>query len=166
VPSSSRRAQRLHCEAGHRDTCTRLGFEAAVGLRTAKDPVEAERLLLLGCESPHDCKAQKQLARWLAPGEAPKVLVRVLEADHERFVVELPPDVSLPKGAEVAEVGWWLKINDVAGFQGYVTDVREGICVMRQRSMELGSASGSFSASLYITPAKGSLVVLTWKAKD
>jgi hypothetical protein len=161
---AARRARVLHCEAGARRLCTELGFEAAVGLRTAPDPAAAARLLLLGCESPSDCDDERTLARWLEPGGEPKALVRVLEAKPDRFVVELPPGIALPKGTRVSEVDWSIKINDVAGFQGVVIEEREGTGVIRQTAMELGREGGSFSASLYLTPAEGSLVLLSWES--
>jgi hypothetical protein len=42
-----------------------------------------------------------------------------------------------------------------------VIEERKGESVMQQKAMQIGSSGGSFSAQLYITPAQGSLVLLT-----
>ena len=85
----------------------------------------------------------------------------MVEGKVERFVVDLPPGLTLTKGARVTKRKPGLVVNGTSSFEAVVIEASDGRAVLGQQAISLGNSSGSFSAQLYISPAVGSLVVLT-----
>jgi hypothetical protein len=73
------------------------------------------------------------------------------------------PDSSLAKGAEVIRADATLRINDMSTFEATVIERDGSRVVLRQHAMQLGSQTGSFSASLYLSPPKGSVLLVVRK---